>query len=240
MTAGTELDYQANDTTCKGYLATGDATAPAAGVLVVHEWWGHNLYVRKRAEQLAKLGYTALAVDMFGDGERADTPDRAGELMNASFAEPEELRARFDAAHARLAQEPTVDGSKIAAIGYCYGGAVVLEMARAGVDLALVGSFHPGGLATENPARPGTIRARVIVGLGEDDPFVSSEDRAAFEQEMQAAGVELDFVRYPGVVHGYTVPAATERGERFGLPLRYDEAADQDSWDRLVAALGAL
>ena len=237
---GTEIDYEANGTTLKGYLAQSGNAGPSAGVLVVPEWWGHNPYVRQRADQLAALGYTALAVDMYGNGELADTPDRAGELMNASFAAPDEMRARFDAAFARLTAESSVDSSKVAAIGYCYGGAVALEMARAGVDLALVGSFHPGGLATTNPAQPGKLRAHVLVGLGADDPFVSEEDRGAFEQEMQAAGVALDFVRYPGVVHGYTVPAATERGERFGLPLRYDESADQDSWQRLVTALAAL
>lgn len=238
--SGTEIDYAANGTTLKGYLATSNAGAPTAGVLVVHEWWGHNPYVRARADQLAEAGYTALAVDMYGDGELAQDPDRAGELMNAAFSAPDRLRARFDAAFALLAQQPNVDARKIAAAGYCFGGAVALEMARAGVDLAFVGSFHPGALATQNPAQPGRVRARVLVGIGEDDPFVPEADRAAFENEMKAAGIALDFVRYPGVVHGYTVPAATERGERFGLPLRYDEAADQDSWERFLGGLRGL
>ena len=237
--SGTQIEYEANGEPLTGYLAIGGAEQPGVGVLVVHDWWGHNDYVRQRADQLAALGYTALAVDMYGSGKVADSPDAAGELMNAAFADPVALRARFDAAFARLAQEPSVDATKIAAIGYCFGGAVALEMARAGVDLAYVGSFHPGALATQNPATS-SMRASVLVGLGADDPFVPEEDRAAFDAEMGAAGVTCDFVRYPGVVHGYTVPAATERGETYGLPLRYDEAADADSWSRLQAGLAAL
>lgn len=237
--SGTQIDYEADGTPLKGYLAVGGAEQPSVGVLVVHEWWGRNDYVRQRADQLAALGYTALAVDMYGGGTVADTPDEAGELMNAAFADPAALRARFDAAFARLAAEPSVDPARIAAIGYCFGGAVALEMARAGVDLAYVGSFHPGALATQNPATP-AMRAGVLVGLGADDPFVPAEDRAAFDEEMKVAGVSCDFVQYPGVVHGYTVPAATERGETYGLPLRYDAAADEDSWTRLQAGLAAL
>ena len=236
---GTQIEYEAGGEPLKGYLAIGGGDQPGPGVLVIHEWWGHNDYVRQRADQLAALGYTALAVDMYGHGKVADNPDAAGELMNGAFADPAALKARFDAAFARLAEEPSVDASKIAAVGYCFGGAVALEMARAGVDLAYVGSFHPGALATQNPATS-AMRATVLVGLGADDPFVPDEDQAAFDAEMNAAGISCDFVRYPGVVHGYTVPAATERGETYGLPLRYDEAADKDSWDRLSAGLAAL
>lgn len=201
------------------------------GVLVVHEWWGHDDYARTRARQLAELGFVAFAVDMYGRGQVAATPQEAGALMQSVTGDLALMRARFEAAREVLARRAECDG-RIAAIGYCFGGAVVLQMARAGVDLAAVASFHPGSLATTTPAQRGRYRAKTLVCLGGADPFVDAKERAAFQREMEDAGADLEWVEYPGVQHGFTVPAASERGRRFSLPLAYDAQADRDSWER--------
>jgi dienelactone hydrolase len=229
-----EVVYQAAGVTLRGFVAWDPAPEEARpGVLVVHEWWGHDEYVRGRAGQLAGAGYVALAVDMYGDGKVAKTPDEAQKRMLSVLGDPAAMRARFEAARDVLVEREGVDATRLAAIGYCFGGAVVLEMARLGLELRGVAAFHPGSLATTHAARRGTLRARVLVLLGEDDPFVSRDEREGFRREMSAAGADSELVFYPGVVHGFTVPAATERGKRYGLPLAHDPKADRDSWSRL-------
>ena len=221
----------------RGYLAwDGGREGPRPGVLVVHEWWGHDDYVRGRARQLAERGYVAYAVDMYGAGKRAETPQEAQALMGQVLGNPQAMRRRFEASRAALAARPGVDARRMAAIGYCFGGSVVLEMARQGLELAAVAAFHPGGLSAE-PAVRGTYRAKTLVCLGADDPFVPAEQRRAFQKALEAAGAELDLVEYPGVVHGFSVPAATKRGKEHGLPLAYDARADRDSWERLERLL---
>jgi dienelactone hydrolase len=233
-----EIVYRENDVPLRGFLAWDPARAgKRPGVLVVHEWWGHDEYVRGRARQLARSGHVALAVDMYGDGKLAGTPQEAEALMLAVGSDLARRRGRFEAAREVLAAHEATDAERLAAIGYCFGGAVVLQMARLGLDLAAVASFHPGSLATTRPAQRGSYRARTLVCLGADDPFVGADERAAFRREMSSAGVELEFVEYPGVVHGFTVPAATERGQKYGLPLAYDAQADRDSWSRLERLL---
>ncbi len=207
------------------------------GVLVLHEWWGHDEYVRGRARELATAGYVALSADLYGEGKKAETPEQAGALMMQVLKDPATMRARFEAARDALAAHPATDPTRLAAIGYCFGGAVVLHMARLGLDLRAVASFHPGSLATTQPAQKATLKAKLLVCLGADDPFVPADERAAFRREMAAAQAELDFVEYPGVVHGFTVPEATARGKRYGLPLAHDAGADRDSWARLERLL---
>jgi dienelactone hydrolase len=204
------------------------------GILVVHEWWGHNDYARKRARQLAELGYIALAVDMYGDGKTADHPDDAGKFAAAVRNNLPLMQARFEAARAFLNSQPDVDPAQNAAIGYCFGGGVVLAMARSGEDLAGVVSFH-GSLDGGGTAAPGTIKARILVANGEDDPFVTDEQIAAFKAEMDAAGADYTFINYPGAVHSFTNPEADTFGERFGLPLAYNAEADADSWAEMQA-----
>ncbi len=231
------ITYRAGETELEGYLALPrglGATTPVPGVLVIHEWWGHNEYARSRAVQLAQLGYAALAVDMYGGGRNTGHPADAQAFMQEAMGEPGAVEARFRAGLERLHAEPGVDGSRTAAIGYCMGGAIALNMARAGADLDAVASFH-GSLGTETPAAPGAIQAKLLVATGADDSFVPPEQVEAFEAEMQASGADFEVVRYPGVVHGFTNPAATAKGEEFELPLRYDEQADQDSWERMKA-----
>lgn len=224
------IEYQAGDTKLTGYLAYDDAqSGPRPGVLVVHEWWGHNAYARKRAEMLAGLGYTALAVDMYGSGKVATHPDDAKAFMQAVVSDMALAEQRFTAARELLAAQATVDKSDIAAIGYCFGGGMVLHMARAGKELDGVISYH-GSLGTQRPAQKGAVKARVLVFNGGADAMVPPEQVHAFEQEMTAADAHFRVVNYPGVKHSFTNPEADEFGRRFEMPLAYDAAADKDSW----------
>ncbi len=234
---GEEVSYEAAGTTLKGYLAYDAArSGPRPGVLIVHEWWGHNEYVRQRARMLAEMGYTALAVDMYGDGKEATHPDDAQKFMMEVLDNMQSGTERFLAARDLLQENAMTDPQKIAAIGYCFGGAVVLHMARSGLDLDAVASFH-GSLGTSSPAAPGAIKARLLVAHGADDPFVPQAEVDAFKAEMQAAGADLTFIAYPGAIHSFTRPGATELGEQFDMPLRYDEAADHASWAELQTFL---
>lgn len=227
---GEEVTYESDGTTLKGYLAYDDQLqGRRPGVLVVHEWWGHNDYVRKRARMLATLGYTALALDMYGDGKQANHPDDAGKFASAVRNDMPVAEKRFRAALALLRIHPTVNAEKVAAIGYCFGGGIVLEMARRGVDLSGVVSFH-GSLATTNPARRGEVKANVLVLNGADDPFTKPEQIKAFKQEMEQAGVDYTFIDYPGAKHAFTNPQADRFGEEFNMPLAYNAEADKQSW----------
>ncbi len=227
---GQEVKYLAGDTPLHGYLAYDDSIqGRRPGILVVHEWWGHDDYARNRARMLAGLGYTALAVDMYGEGKRAAHPDDARRFASELKQNFPLAKARFLAGLELLQQHPTVDSKRIAATGYCFGGGIVLEMARAGVDVDGVVSFH-GSLTTANPAQPGVVKAKVVVLNGADDPFVKPEDIARFEQEMEAAGVSYRFVNYPGAKHAFTNPEADSFAKQFGLPLAYNAEADVQSW----------
>lgn len=231
-----EVDYEADDgVRLKGYLAWDAAKeGRRPGVLVVHEWWGHNDYARRRARDLAELGYTALAVDMYGEGKTADHPDDAGafssEIMNdASLGE-----ARFRAALTLLKQRETTDPERVAAIGYCFGGAVVLHIARVGEDLDGVVSFH-GALGSMHKPEPGSVKARILVLHGAADSFISPEQIDAFQKEMDEAGADYRFVAYEGAKHSFTNPDADSYRERFGLDLAYDPVADESSWTEMKA-----
>ena len=228
---GKEVSYSEGGTTFKGYLATDSANkGKRPGILVVHEWWGHNDYARKRARMLAELGYTALAVDMYGDGKQASHPGDAKKFSSAVFQNMPSAKARFLAAMDLLKSQPTVDGEKIAAIGYCFGGGVILAMARMGVDLDGVASFH-GSLKTPSPAKKGAIKGKVLVLNGAADPFVKAEDISNFKKEMTDAGVDFKLVNYPDAKHAFTNPEADTNAQKFNLSaLQYNEAADRESW----------
>ncbi len=234
---GEEVSYQVGDTTLTGYLAfDANQRGQRPGVIVVHEWWGHNDYVRTRAHMLASMGYTAFALDMYGDGKQAAHPDDAQKFMMEVMSNAEMAQQRFVAAREILEQHETTYPDKTAAIGYCFGGAVVLQMARNGLDLNGVASFH-GNLATESPAMEGQVVAKILVMHGADDPFVPEEQVKAFQMEMEGAAADFEFIAYPGAVHAFTNPGATAMGEKFSLPLAYDEEADTKSWTRLEAFL---
>ena len=208
-------------------------TSANAGVIVIHEWWGLNQYAKDRARMLAEEGYTAIAVDMYGHGEVADHPEDAQGFMQAALAEPEKVNARFNAAKDILRQQKQVDAERVYAMGYCFGGAVVLNQTRMGSDLAGVASFH-GNLSAAVEAKPGDIKAKVLVAHGGADPFVPVQQASGFIKEMLTLGVELEFLNYPQAVHSFTNPGATEKGEKFNLPLAYDKQADTESWDAFL------
>jgi dienelactone hydrolase len=205
-------------------------------VIVVHEWWGLNDYARSRAEQLAEAGYTAIALDMYGTGKVADHPKDAQAFMQAALAEPKKMNARFDTAMMILRQQRGVNNNRIYAIGYCFGGGVVLNQARRGVDLAGVASFH-GALGADESMPRGTIKAKILVATGAADPFAPPEQVGAFVQEMVAAGADLELLSFPGVKHSFTNPGATAVGEKFNMPLAYDAKADRESWAALMGML---
>lgn len=234
---GEEIHYEVDGVPLTGYLAyDATITEPRPAVLVVHEWWGHNEYVRTRAYMLAKMGYTAFALDMYGDGKLAQHPDDAMKFMNEAISQADTARNRFVAALDLLKQQPSVDANHIAAIGYCFGGGVVLNMARMGVDLDGVASFH-GSLAPVVAAQPDTVKAKVLVLHGADDSMVTAEQVDAFKKEMEAAGVDYEFISYPGAKHSFTNPGATAVGEKFNMPLAYNKEADEQSWAKLEGFL---
>ncbi len=234
---GEDVSYESGGTTFSGYIATDESVSgKRPGVIVVHEWWGQNEYVRERADMLAEMGYTAIALDMYGDGKVADHPDDAGKFAGEVRQNMDVAEARFLAAMELLKQQPNVDPERIAAIGYCFGGGIVLEMARRGVDLDAVASFH-GSLGTASPAEAGAIKAKVAVFNGADDPFVKAEQIEAFKGEMDSAGADYVFVNYPGALHSFTNPDADANGEKFSLPLKYDAEADADSWQQTESLL---
>ena len=236
---GKEVSYQTGDTVMKGYLAYDDAlTGKRPGILVVHEWWGHNSYARKRAEMLAELGYTAMAVDMYGDGKTADHPDNAGKFAMAVRQDQDIMQTRFNAARHYLNSNETVDPELNAAIGYCFGGSVVLSMARSGADLDGVVSFHGslGGL----PPISDKVMAKVLVANGGADPFVGKDSIDIFKEDMEMAGVDFEFINYPGAKHSFTSPEANVFGEKFGLPLEYNAEADKASWQKMQEFLDSI
>ena len=225
-----KVSYSAQGTGLEGWLACGAGSdGPRPGVLVVHEWWGLDDYIRGRARQLAELGYCALAADMYGGGRTAADPEQAGALMNGVLADMAGAEAGFRAARERLAGDARCDAGRIAAIGYCFGGAIVLHGARIGMNLRAVVSFH-GSLGSFHKPEPGTVRARVLVCHGAGDRLVPEAEVAAFQAEMEAAGADCEFIAYEGALHGFTNPHATANGEKHGLPLAYDAASDARSW----------
>ena len=235
-----EVEYSAGDISLHGYLVYDkDATEPTPGVLVVHEWWGLNDYARKRAWMLAELGYAALAIDMYGEGKVANHPEDAGTFAGEAKANMDVAQARFKAALDVLKNHKATDPEKIAAIGYCFGGGIVLEMARRGVDFKGGVSCH-GSLGTDNPAEPGRVVARLLVLHGADDQFVLPAQVEAFKKEMDDAGVDYRFISYEGATHSFTNPGADELARRFGIAVGYNPQADHDSWQAMREFLASL
>ena len=223
------VTYKDGDTTMKGFIVYDDAKkGKRPGIVVVHEWWGITKHTRGEARSYARQGYTAFVADMFGDGKTADNPKDASGLMKSLMGNPAGMQSRFNAARAQLAKHATVDPKRIGAAGYCMGGAVALNMARTGADLAGVAAFH-ATLSPQAAAEPGKVKAKIIVLNGADDPFVKPDSIEAFKKEMDAAKVDYKFINYPGAVHAFTNPQATEAGKKFNLPLAYNEKADKQS-----------
>ena len=225
-----EVDYKDNKTALRGYLVYDDSVkGKRPGVLVVHEWWGHNAHARNSARKLASLGYTAFAVDMYGKGILVDHPKDAARFSGQFSKSPALVKSRFNAALKVLQAHTTVSKDRIAAIGYCFGGRIVLEMARSGAPLKAVASFH-GSPVTSSPAKKGQMKASVRFYLGAEDPFVTAKQLADFKTEMTKAGVQFKVILYKGAKHSFTNPGADVFGKKFKLPLAYNKEADHASW----------
>lgn len=228
------VEYKDGNVTCKGFLAYDDAAVanPKPGVLVVPEWWGLTEYPKDRAKQLAGLGYVAFVADMYGDAKTTDKPADAGKMAMELKPNAAKFRARTQAALDAMrgtAATSGLDKSKIGAIGYCFGGSAVLELARSGADVAGVVSFH-GGLSTPAPAKAGDVKAKILVCHGGDDPMVKPAELEAFKAEMKAANVEPQVIVYPGAVHAFTNPDA----DRHNIPgIKYNEKADKESFEAM-------
>jgi len=230
------LEYKVGDAAHQGYLAYDDEIAETRpGVIIVHEWWGLNDYPIKRAHMLAELGYVALAIDMYGDGRIAEDPTRAGELMNAVLNDMDRGTAALRAGYQLLLDQPGVDPERSAAIGYCFGGAMVLHMARIGLPLSAVASFH-GALGSFHTAEPGSIGAKILVCHGAADSMVSLDDLEAFKNEMDAARADYEVLLLDGAKHGFSNPQADVNAEKYGIDLAYSPTAEEKSW----AAVRAL
>ena len=223
------IEYKAGDTTCEGYLAGDTAPGKRPGVLVVHDWMGLGKFSMAKADELAKMGYVALAVDIYGKGVRPANPKEAGEQAGKFKSDRALLRARILAALDVLKKNEHVDPNHIGAIGYCFGGTTVLELARSGADIAGVISFH-GGLDTPTPGDAKNIKGKVLALHGADDPYVPAADVAAFEAEMTKGGVDWQLVVYSGAVHAFTNPGA---GTDNSKGAAYNEKADKRSWEAM-------
>jgi len=220
------VEYKQGDATLEGYLVYDDAvSAKRPGILIVHEWKGLNDYAKRRADMLAQLGYVAFAADIYGKGVRPQTFADAGAISSKFKANRPLLRARVNAGLDVLKSQTNVDASQLAAIGYCFGGTAVLELARSGADIKGIVSFH-GGLSSPTPVDARNIKAKILVLHGTADPFVKSDEVAAFEKEMTDAKVNYRLIKYPGAMHGFTNP------DNKGLPpgALYNESADKASW----------
>lgn len=244
------VNLKEGETTYKGTLYLPEKPAGKLPlVVVVHEWWGKTEHPESQAERLAdELGYAALAVDLFGDGKTADNPKDAQGLATPFYQNPTQAVKRLQAFVTLALDEAkegkaTLDPLKVAAIGYCFGGSQVLNLARAGGleqqgKLLGVVSFH-GGLASGLKAKK-PMKTKVLVLHGAADKMVSDKEVAAFKSEMKKANAKLEFHAYPGALHAFTNPKATETGKKFGIPVAYDEKADADSWLKMKGFLKGL
>ncbi len=222
------VTYKDGDTTLKGFVVYDDAKkGKRPGMLVIHEWWGITKHTRAEARRFAEQGYTAFVADMYGGAKSADNPKDASGLMNSLMGNPKAVQSRFNAARSQLARHATVNAKKVGASGYCMGGTVVLNMARSGAPLAGVAAFHPS-LGGYKPG-DGALKAKVLVLNGADDPFNKPEQIEAFKKDMEAAKADYKFVNYPGAVHAFTNPEATEKGKQYNIPLAYHPEADKQS-----------
>lgn len=228
------VTYQADGVTLKGFVVYDESVkGKRPAILVVHEWWGLNDYTKMRARKLAELGYIAMAVDIFGDGKTAANPKEAQELTSTFYRNPQLAQSRLDAAMKKIKEYSQTDPNNIAAIGYCFGGAVVLNSAKLGSNLKGVVSFH-GGLSGV-AANKSLLKAKVLVCHGASDKFVSQKDVDAFKHQMDSIGADYSFKQYANATHAFTNPEATRIGKEFSMPIEYNAEADKDSWNDMKA-----
>lgn len=233
------IDYSGDGINMKGFVAYNDSLKGLLPVvIIVHEWWGQTDYPRMRARQLAELGYLAFAIDMYGDGKTAESPDSAQKLSAPFYSNLNMSQARFDAAMAKIKTLPNADTNRIAAIGYCFGGGMVLNMARLGEPLKGVVSFHGNLLGA--PADKNLLKAEILVCHGDSDKFVSPAEVAGFKKQMDSIGAKYTFKSYANATHAFTNPGATEKGKKYSMPIEYNAAADTASFNEMKMFLGRV
>ncbi|MDY3562074.1 dienelactone hydrolase family protein [Gemmata sp. JC673] len=226
------VEYDYDGVKLKGFLAFDDAVKEKRpGVLVVHEWWGLDDYAKGRCKQLAELGYVAFAPDMYGEGKVVNHPDDSGKMASAVRANVTVWRGRAEAGLKQLKGQPNVDGDKLAAIGYCFGGSTCLQLAYGGADLKAVATFH-AALPKPTEAEAKAIKPKLLVCHGAADTFISAQSIKDFRGALDAAGTKYEFVAYPDVVHSFTVPGADAHNIK---GMKYDKHADEDSWKKMLA-----
>ena len=234
-----DISYKSDTVTLNSFLAYDelfDGKRPV--VLILPEWWGISEYTKGRAKQLAELGYLAIAIDIYGNSQVAPDPATAMKLSGPFYQNPQMAKGRIDATIAQLKNYPQADTANIAAIGYCFGGAVVLNTARLGDQLKGVVSFHGGLLGT--PARKDLLKAKILVCHGDADTFVPPAEVTQFKKQMDSIGADYTFRAYPGAVHAFTNPEATEKGKKFNIPIAYNAAADSASWKDMNEFFGRI
>lgn len=232
-----EITYTAKDgSTLIGYFAAPTQVGSVPGVIVCPEWWGRNEYTEQRARELAEQGYAALAIDLYGDKKVTTDAKQAYEWMMQTFDHADTNVTRSSAGLDTLAQQPEVNSDKLAAIGFCFGGKVALDLARSGADLKAVAAFH-ANLSPQSPAQKGQVKAEILVLHGEDDSMVSLDDVAQFKEEMFAAQVNHDVIIYEDAKHGFTNPLADERAKANDVDLGYNAEAEQKSFEEMYKLL---
>jgi dienelactone hydrolase len=224
-----EVTYTSNGHQSKGFVAYDEnRQGKLPVVVIIPEWWGVVDYAKSRARQLAELGYFAIAADLFGDGKTASNPQEAMAFTKPYYTNPALTLPAINDAINKAASFSQADTSRTAAIGYCFGGFVVLNAAKQGAPLKAVVSFH-GGLGGLQPKK-GSIRGDILVCQGGADQFVLQPEQQAFKKSMDSVGAHYTFVVYPGAQHAFSNPNATAMGEKFKLPISYNGAADSASW----------
>ncbi len=233
------ITYSVDSVTMNGFVVYDEnmeGVRPA--VLVVPEWWGLNDYAKMRATELAKLGYIAIAIDVYGNGKTADNPDSAGKYAMPFYQNPQMTKARIEAAIAKIKTYSQTDVANIAAVGYCFGGGILLNTARLGSELKAVVSFHGSLIGT--PADKNLLKTNILVCHGGADPFVPAAEAIKFKQQMDSIGAPYTFKEYAGAMHAFTNPNATAMGEKFKIPIKYNAAADTASWKDMKEFFGEL
>jgi dienelactone hydrolase len=237
------ITYTGDSVTMNSYVVYDENnTGKHPAILVVHEWWGLTDYPKFRAKELAKLGYVAMAIDIYGNGKIADNPDSAAKFALAFYKNPQKAKTRLDAAIAKIKTYSQVDTANIAAIGYCFGGSLLLNSVRLGdADLkgvvcfhgSPIGSFH-GNPSGGTPLKKELLKSKILVCHGSDDSYVPQKDVDQFKKQMDSIGAAYTVKIYPGSTHAFTNPQATELGKKFNMPIAYNEAADTASWKDML------
>jgi len=233
---GEEIAYETDSTLMRGYLAHNSAIdEKKPGIIVVHEWWGHDDFARKKAEKLAELGYVALAVDMYGQGKTANHPEEAMAFSSKVMKNFDTAKARFEAAVETLKADKNVDNNKISAIGFCFGGSVALSMANTGANLDAVAVFHSGlGL----PVMPNeNLKAKLLIQNGAEDMMITDEQISTFKSQLDDVNADYEYIAYEGVKHSFTNKKADSLGKKYNLPLAYDKEAAEKSWEKMTLFL---